>query len=100
MPDSFSQTLKGLEPARLYSLRFFTGNLQDLLHGRSRDYLHGVSVTVGDADMVPERRFQARIHSCYAHTNELFDRDNQMLLLRPEVTTPVARLVARVPPPR
>ena len=34
---------------------------------------------------------------------KLFDRDNQMLLLRPEVTTPVARLVAQrlmnTPPP-
>src|SRR5919106_986364 len=34
---------------------------------------------------------------------KLFDQDNQMLLLRPEMTTPIARLVAQrlrnVPPP-
>jgi len=75
-PNSFSQHIRNLEPGRLYSLRFFTGNYQDLLQGHSRVYKHAISVTLENTEPVPEKEFQALIRSNYAHTFGPFDRDH------------------------
>lgn len=71
-----AQEIKHLEPGRLYSLRFFTGNYQDYLAFRSRPYKHDVSVELVNVDVVEEKCFQAIIKSCYAHTFEKFNRSN------------------------
>ncbi len=75
-PNSFSQIVRDLEPGRPYSLRFYTGNHQDLLAGRSREYEHAVSVTIDDVDIDEAKSFQVKIKSCYSHTTDLFDRTN------------------------
>ena len=75
-PNVFAQEIKNLEPGRLYSLRFFTGNFQDYLKGKSRGYKHGTSVKVENADLIPDKTFQTNIKSCYAHTYKSFNQDN------------------------
>ncbi len=75
-PNVFGQTIRDLEPGRLYSLRFFTGNYQDLLHGVSREYKHGVSVAIENVELIPDKTFQAMIKSCYAHRFKSFNREN------------------------
>ena len=75
-PNAIAQTISNLQPGRLYSLRLFTGNHQDLLAGTSRGYEHAVSIDIANAELIPQKTFQAIIKSCYAHTTELFNRDN------------------------
>jgi hypothetical protein len=65
-----------LQPGQPYSLRFFTGNYQDYLAGKSNAYQHGVAATITGATLVPEKCFQAVTKSNYAHTYGQFDRTN------------------------
>ena len=75
-PNVFSQEIKNLQPGRLYSLRFFTGNYQDYLNFKSRNYKHATSVKIENVDLIPAKSFQALIRSCYAHTYKKFTRSN------------------------
>lgn len=75
-PNAISQTIRALQPGRLYSLRFFTGNYQDYLAGTSHPYKHAISVSLENVRLVPEKCFQALIKSNYAHTLGPFNRDN------------------------
>ena len=96
-PNTIAQTIEGLTPGRPYSLRFFTGDYQDYLSGKSRPYKHAVSVTIENADVLPAKSFQALIKSNYAHVYKSFDRNNpyrmnyHQRVFRPKATT--ARLV-------
>ena len=74
-PNVFSQEIKALEPGRLYSLRFFTGNYQDLINEKSRSYKHTVSVKIENVEIVAEKSFQSLIKSCYAHRVKSFNRN-------------------------
>ena len=76
-PNSFSQSIRDLEPGRLYSLRFFTGNCQDLLQGKSRSYKHAISVQIENVELIPGKEFQAIIQNCYAHTFGPFNRHHR-----------------------
>ena len=76
-PNRFAQELRKLQPGRLYSLRFFTGNYRDLVDGRSREYKHSLSV------QIDKGKFQARlafdVHSAPAWTAKVvgpFGRKN------------------------
>ena len=75
-PNLFMQEIKDLQPGRLYSLRFFTGNYQDYLQGKSRGYKHTVSVKIDNVDLITEKCFQAIIKSSYAHTYKAFNKSN------------------------
>jgi len=75
-PNTLSQELRDLQPGRPYSLRFFTGNYQDYVAGKSHAYAHGVAATITGTTLVPEKCFQAVIKSNYAHKFGPFNRDN------------------------
>ena len=75
-PNVISQAIQHLEPGQLYSLRFFTGNYQDLLGGISRNYGHGISVKIEGVEIIPGKCFQAKIKSCYAVRFKSFNRKN------------------------
>ncbi|MBU0609885.1 MAG: hypothetical protein KKI08_18520, partial [Armatimonadetes bacterium] len=75
-PNTLTQELRDLQPGKPYSLRFFTGNYQDYLTGKSNPYKHGISATIAGAQLVPEKCFQAVIKSNYAHKFEHFDARN------------------------
>lgn len=75
-PNTLTQELRDLRPGQPYSLRFFTGNYQDYLAGKSNPVKHAVAATITDASLVPEKCFQAVIKSNYAHTFGAFNAQN------------------------
>lgn len=62
-PNEISQTLRALQPGRLYSLRFFTADGKDL----SAKAKHAVAVRLEGAQRLPERSFQNVFANCYSH---------------------------------
>ena len=72
----FTQQIKDLEPGRLYSLRFFTGDYQDYLDFKSRPYKHALFVNIANVDLVPDKSFQAVISSNYTHIYKKFNSNN------------------------
>ena len=67
-PNVFSQTLRNLEPGRLYSVRMFTGDYQDLSQSISAEKKHAVAVRIANADVLPELSFQCVFKQrCTAH---------------------------------
>ena len=52
-PNVFSQTIRNLEPGRLYSFRMFSGDHQDL----STQEAHAVRIEFEGAELVPEKCF-------------------------------------------
>jgi hypothetical protein len=80
-PNRFSQIIRDLEPGRTYSLRWFTGDYQDLVQGRSDDTPHAVSVTIEKAEMLddPELSYDYTLPSIPGWSGRKlgpFDRDN------------------------
>jgi hypothetical protein len=71
-PNVVSQTIKNLKPGRLYSLKMFSGDRQDL--GTKKAL--AVSIDLQGVDLVPERCFDYVIGSCYAHTYGEFNADH------------------------
>ncbi len=59
-PNRFSQTITGLEPGRLYSMRLITGDYQDLINGISRETMHTVSIDLAGVALLdaPEYSLQ------------------------------------------
>ena len=57
-PNAFGQTIKDIEPGRLYSLRMITTDYGELVAGKSREQKHGVYVKIAGAEMLPDKRFQ------------------------------------------
>ena len=78
-PNVFSQQLRNLQPGRVYSLRFFTGNYQDLLNGKDHSYQHAVPVRVEGAQVLPEQSFDAL---SLQHPRLAFDSFNSSNLYR------------------
>jgi hypothetical protein len=59
-PNTAIQDVRQLQPGRLYTLRFITGDYQDLIQGRDRTEKHAVSVRLDDVEVLPEHTFQAQ----------------------------------------
>ena len=72
-PNTFSQTLQQLQPGRLYSLKMYTADLQDLTQGRSVQQKHAVSITIEGGETIPEKSFQHVFPNCYNHFVGPFD---------------------------
>jgi len=62
-PNAASQTIKGLRPGRLYSLRMFTADYGDL----PQQQKHAVSIRLDGVEVLEERSFQHVFHNCYSH---------------------------------
>ncbi|HJN13848.1 MAG TPA: hypothetical protein QGH10_00080, partial [Armatimonadota bacterium] len=75
-----SQQIQGLSPGRLYSLRFITGDYQELLAGKSVSRKHAVSAKIEGVEPVPEKGFQAIINSGWWQSSGPFGRDNAYFL--------------------
>ena len=56
--NTFSQEIRNLQPGRLYSVRMFTADYQDLVGNKSARKKHAVSMKVQNAELIPERSFQ------------------------------------------
>ena len=51
-PNRISQTITGLEPGALYSIKMITADYQDLVAGRSRKYQHAVSIDIKNTETI------------------------------------------------
>ena len=72
-PNSFSQQVRRLTPGRLYSLRLFSGDFQDL----SVKGQHALALTLDGVDLLPEKSFTHVFANCYSHHHPPFDRTNK-----------------------
>ena len=62
-PNTFSQTIGGLQPGRLYNLRMFSSDFNDL----SLEQKHAVAIRVENADLIREKCFTAVFHNHASH---------------------------------
>jgi hypothetical protein len=60
-PNAFSQEMNNLTPGRLYSLKMYTADHQDLVQGKSRNAPHAVSIAIQNAELLSgaENSFQS-----------------------------------------
>ena len=72
-PNVFSQQIRNLEPARLYSLRMYSGNFKDL----SAKQKHAVSIRLENVEMIPDHCFTHVFANCYSHHYGPYDRKNR-----------------------
>jgi len=69
-PNVFSQTIKDLDPGKLYSLRLFSGDFEDM----SKKEQHAATVKLDRVELVPEQCFTHVIANCYSHHYGPYDR--------------------------
>jgi len=68
-PNVFSQTVKGLTPGRLYSMKMITADYQDLIQEKSAKKQNAVTIALDNAHVLsgPKKSFQFTFPNCYAH---------------------------------
>jgi hypothetical protein len=97
-PNVVSQTIRGLTPGRLYSLRMITGDHQELRQGKSERRQHTVSKIIENADLVEAKCFQVPVASGFWYSISGFSANNpywmnyHQLVFRPRATTATLRL--------
>jgi hypothetical protein len=83
------QEVRNLQPGRLYTLRFITGDYQDLVQGKDRAEKHAVSARLEDVEILPEHTFQAQslCHPGYTYgsfnSGNLYRSNYHQVLFRP-----------------
>jgi hypothetical protein len=88
-PNRISQTLKKLEPGRLYSLKYIAGDLDRL--GAKEEV--GLWAELKDVDLVAERSFRHVMPSSFALKSKEFNSDHPayttyvQVMFRPKATT-------------
>lgn len=75
-PNVVSQQIRNLVPGRTYSLRFITGDYQELLRGKSNDRKHAISIKIENVEVVDAKSFRAIVRSGYWYPFGPFNRDN------------------------
>jgi len=76
-PNAFAQTIRNLKPGRLYCLKMFTGDFNELVAGKSERQSHAVTITIGNVDLLPERCFDHVFANCYTHHVGKFNEKNR-----------------------
>jgi len=71
-PNRVSQTVKALEPGRLYSFRMYSGDFGDLAAKQTL----GISVKLTNVEVLNERSFQHVFANCYSHHHGPFNREH------------------------
>lgn len=62
-PNEVSQEMRGLDPGKLYSLRFITAHYGDVAARRRVRRTLNISVGISDADLVPDKSYQALVRN-------------------------------------
>jgi len=92
-PNRIVQQIKHLQPGRLYSLKMFTGDDQDL----SKRVAHAISIRIENADVRAERTIDHVFANCYSHHVAPFDNKHKAWMnyhVRVfRATGPTARLI-------
>ena len=76
-PNRVVQQLKGLEPGRLYSLKMFTADYHTFQSGTVSKQKHAVEIRIDNAEIIPDRAFQAVIQSRWGQEVPPFSRERQ-----------------------
>ena len=78
-PNVFSQPIKALKPGRLYSLKMFTADYQELVQQKSVKAEHHIRIQIDGADLIDDKCFHELYPSGMAgHEHETFDRENNL----------------------
>ena len=81
-PNVFAQEIVNLKPGRLYSMKMFTGDYQDIVNGVSRNPEHqGVSIKIANADLVTDKCFDEVTHNCYSHSLGKFNDQHEAFMV-------------------
>lgn len=76
-PNVISQQIKNLQPGRLYSLKMYTADYQDLREGKSVKQRHALSIVIDKGELVREKCFQHVFANCYSHHWGPFDAQHR-----------------------
>lgn len=76
-PNTILQSIRNLQPGKLYSLKMVTADYRDLVEGRSVEQKHAVSCRIEGAVLLPERCFQVAVPNNYAHSLGPFNREHR-----------------------
>ena len=76
--NRITQTVRKLEPGRLYSLRLITADHDELMSGKSVAQDHGIRVTLDHAEIIPQYSLTETITNGSAHTSALFRLGNNL----------------------
>ena len=76
-PNRVTQTLKALQPGKLYSLKMISSDYGELTAGKSSQQTYALSLDLSDVELAPDKCFQFPFPSCYAHSHGPFNRDNR-----------------------
>ena len=80
-PNRFAQEIRNLTPRRMYSLRMFTADYDDIRQGKSKKQTHHINIKIDGADIIPEKTFHQLFPSGQAgHTYPPFDRENNLYI--------------------
>lgn len=72
-PNAISQTVRGLEPGRTYSLRFYSCAPEEL----GTEQRLGLDVSLAPAEIMADRSFQHVFANCYSHHFGPYDNQNR-----------------------
>ncbi len=78
-PNRFTQSIKALEPGRLYSLKMFTADYTEFIQGKSVEQKPEVSMKIEGGELIPDKCF-AEVFSSgkIGHVYGSFNRDNPL----------------------
>jgi len=89
VPNRIRQTIRSLEPGRVYSLKLISADLQQL----DKDQTLALSIEIDRAERLDEYCFQFPYPSCYSHEVEPYNRNHpayfnfHRIVFRPETAT-------------
>jgi hypothetical protein len=72
-PNAVTQTVKDLQPGRLYALRMYSADYRDM----SVQQKLAVSIELGGVDVIAEKSFQHVFANCYSHHHGPFDAERK-----------------------
>jgi hypothetical protein len=76
-PNAVSQEIRKLEPGRLYSLKIYSADYQELIQGKSVRQKHAISIVLDGVDTIPSKTIQHVFPNCYSHHHGPFDDKNK-----------------------
>lgn len=71
-PNVISQTVRALEPGRLYALRMYSGDYRDL----SVQQKHALAIRLDGVEVLADKSFQHVFASCYSHHYGLYNQEH------------------------
>jgi len=75
-PNTVRQTIRNLDPGKLYSVKMFSADRDEYDSGVSTKVAHAVRLKIEGAEIIPDKTFQWPFGSCYSHVYGAFNADN------------------------